>query len=186
MALNQISKKPFFDLFYRTPCMPLMVRMAFHDAGTYDAKSKTGGANGNMFHDEVLARPDQAGLKFAVDTVRDMQTKGNHLTARLSLADLCQLAGIAAIEYTGGPVIPFRVGRKDVDAANLPPDGLLPNPYEPEKVMGTFHRMGFNEQEYVALMGTHSLGRAHEDRSGFEGKWVENPFVFDNPTTLRF
>jgi hypothetical protein len=42
MNLNHIAKKPFFDLFYRTPCMALMLRTAFHDAGTYCAETKTG------------------------------------------------------------------------------------------------------------------------------------------------
>ena len=180
MNLNHIAKKPFFDLFYKTPCMPIMVRLAFHDAGTYDAHAKTGGANGNMFHEEVLTRPDQAGLRFAVDRVREMKSKGNHITALLSLADLAQLSAYAAIEYTGGPTMNFRMGRKDVDENNLPPDGLLPNPHEPERVMNTFERMGFNAQEYVALMGTHTLGFARADRSGFEGRWVQNPYVFDN------
>jgi hypothetical protein len=32
MNLNHIAKKPFFDLFYRTPCMPVMLRAAFYDA----------------------------------------------------------------------------------------------------------------------------------------------------------
>lgn len=31
--------------------------------------------------------------------------KGNHITAELSLADLIQIGGIAAVEYTGGPTI---------------------------------------------------------------------------------
>lgn len=32
MNLNHIAKKPFFDLFYRTPCMPAMMRAALYDA----------------------------------------------------------------------------------------------------------------------------------------------------------
>lgn len=42
MNLNHIAKKPFFDLFYRTPCMALLLRAAFHDAGTYCSETKTG------------------------------------------------------------------------------------------------------------------------------------------------
>lgn len=42
MNLNHIAKKPFFDLFYRTPCMNVMLRAAFNDASTYNAKEKTG------------------------------------------------------------------------------------------------------------------------------------------------
>lgn len=42
MNLNHIAKKPFFDLFYRTPCMPILLKAAFHDAATFDAASQTG------------------------------------------------------------------------------------------------------------------------------------------------
>jgi peroxiredoxin len=43
-----------------------------------------------------------------------------------------------------------------------------------------FYRMGFNDQEIVALCDAHNLGRCHTDRSGFEGKWVNNPTRFSN------
>ena len=33
-------------------------------------------------------------------------------------------------------------------------------------------RMGFNDQEIVALCGAHTLGRCHSDRSGFLGPWT--------------
>jgi len=42
MNINHIAKKPFFDLFYRTPCMALMLRAAFHDAGTFSNVTKNG------------------------------------------------------------------------------------------------------------------------------------------------
>jgi hypothetical protein len=42
MNINHIAKKPFFDLFYRSPCMALMLRAAFHDAGTFCRTTKTG------------------------------------------------------------------------------------------------------------------------------------------------
>ncbi|KIX04921.1 uncharacterized protein Z518_05792 [Rhinocladiella mackenziei CBS 650.93] len=40
--------------------------------------------------------------------------------------------------------------------------------------------MGFNDQEIVALSAAHNLGPCHGDRSGFEGKWVNNPTRFSN------
>ena len=42
MNLNHIAKKPFFDLFYRTPCMHIILKAALHDAGTFETSSKTG------------------------------------------------------------------------------------------------------------------------------------------------
>jgi len=40
--------------------------------------------------------------------------------------------------------------------------------------------MGFSTQDVVALMGSHTLGFAHQDRTGFQGRWTQNPHVFDN------
>ena len=40
--------------------------------------------------------------------------------------------------------------------------------------------MGFDDREIVALSGAHTLGRAHPDRSGFDGAWTEDPLKFDN------
>ena len=42
MNLNHIAKKPFFNLFDRTPCMPTLARLCFHDAGDYDVKTGLG------------------------------------------------------------------------------------------------------------------------------------------------
>lgn len=71
-----------------------------------------------------------------------------------------------------------------------------------------FYRMGVVDKEIVALSGgeclpinsvvgtvddrswcivkcvdggaAHTLGRAHSDRSGFEGPWTKEPLLFDN------
>ena len=40
MNLNHIAKKPFFDLFYRTPCMHVMLRAALYDALIVEADGK--------------------------------------------------------------------------------------------------------------------------------------------------
>ena len=40
--------------------------------------------------------------------------------------------------------------------------------------------MGFDDKEYVAIMGSHCLGGARKDRSGFEGTWTKEPLKFDN------
>jgi cytochrome c peroxidase len=40
--------------------------------------------------------------------------------------------------------------------------------------------MGFDDREMVALSGAHSLGRAHTDRSGYDGPWDFSPTVFSN------
>ena len=38
----------------------------------------------------------------------------------------------------------------------------------------------FNDQEMVALIGAHAVGRCHSDRSGFEGPWTFSPITFTN------
>lgn len=40
--------------------------------------------------------------------------------------------------------------------------------------------MGFNDQEIVALLGAHALGRCHTDRSGYDGPWTRAPTTFSN------
>jgi len=40
--------------------------------------------------------------------------------------------------------------------------------------------MGFTDREIVALIGAHSVGRCHTDRSGFDGPWTKSPLMFSN------
>jgi catalase (peroxidase I) len=40
--------------------------------------------------------------------------------------------------------------------------------------------MGLNAQEFVALMGIHTVGFANDDNKGKKGRWTMNPYVFDN------
>ena len=41
-------------------------------------------------------------------------------------------------------------------------------------------RAGLDEAEYVALMGSYTLGFASDDNNGKKGRWTMNPYVFDN------
>merc|ERR1711871_703544 len=43
-----------------------------------------------------------------------------------------------------------------------------------------FNRMGFNDQQIVALSGAHALGRCHEDASGYWGPWTRAETTFSN------
>lgn len=40
--------------------------------------------------------------------------------------------------------------------------------------------MGLSPEEYVAIMGSYTLGFANEDNKGRNGRWTMNPYVFDN------
>lgn len=89
----------------------------------------------------------------------------------------CAPAGVVAIQEMGGPVIPWRPGRTDAPSeASCPPDGRLPDAgKKAPHLRDIFYRMGFNDQEIVALSGAHALGRCHTDRSGFDGPWTRAP-----------
>ena len=88
---------------------------------------------------------------------------------------------MTAIQEMLGPAIPFRPGRADRDVAFCTPDGRLPDAAQGQShVRNIFYRMGFNDQEIVALIGAHALGRCHTDRSGFEGPWTFSPVTVSN------
>lgn len=76
----------------------------------------------------------------------------------------------------------FRMGRKDAeDHEEHTPEDRLPDAREgTNNILTKMQRMGFTTQEFVALMGSHTLGFAHQDRTGFQGRWTQNPHVFDN------
>ncbi|KAI9731278.1 MAG: hypothetical protein M1818_007903 [Claussenomyces sp. TS43310] len=158
---------------------PVLVRLAWHSAGTYDAETDTGGSNGaGMRYEAEGGDPANAGLQHArvfLETVRERHPW-------ITYADLWTLAGVVAIKEMGGPDIEWTGGRTDyVDDSKLPPRGRLPDAAQgADHVRFIFYRMGFGDQEIVALSGAHNLGRCHSDRSGFEGAWVNNPTRFSN------
>jgi cytochrome c peroxidase len=150
-----------------------------HSAGTYDADTDTGGSNGaGMRYEAEGGDPANAGLHHARAFLEPVKAKHSWI----SYADLWTLAGVVAIKEMGGPEIPWRGGRTDyVDDSKLPPRGRLPDGAKgADHLRWIFYRMGFNDQEIVALSGAHNLGRCHSDRSGFEGAWVNNPTRFSN------
>ncbi|GKA32853.1 L-ascorbate peroxidase 3-like protein [Tanacetum coccineum] len=48
-------------------CAPIMLRLAWHDAGTYDVNTKTGGPNGSIRTEEEYSHGSNNGLKIAID-----------------------------------------------------------------------------------------------------------------------
>ena len=149
---------------------PTLVRLAWHAAGTYSKDDKTGGSNGST----MRMSPEKdwganAGLQIARDCMDKIKDKHPHV----SYADLWTLAGVTAIEHMGGPIIPWKGGRSDSDKPTSVPDGRLPaaDKGDAKKTNGgirdVFYRMGFNDQEIVALSGAHALGRCHENASGY-------------------
>jgi len=151
--------------------------------------SKDGGSGqGTIRFKEELAHGGNAGLgSTAVVWLEKIKKKYGDA---LSYADLYTLGGVVAIKELGGPTIGWSSGRVDaLDASAVTPDGRLPNadsgeagsdPSDAAHLRTIFNRMGFNDQEIVALSGAHALGRCHTTASGYDGPWTPTPTMFNN------
>ncbi|KAK9809779.1 hypothetical protein WJX73_005741 [Symbiochloris irregularis] len=184
-------KKAVADHLKKTHCMPIMIRLAWHDSGTYDKNvkdwPKCGGATGSIRFYPEIEHAANAGLTAALELLKKIAEDHEHV----SYADLFQLASGTAVEVAGGPKIPLRFGRKDADGPeSVVPEGNLPAGAGPYPLGATeagkhlrdvFYRMGFGDKEIVALSGAHTLGRAKPSRSGF-GK-EQTKYTKDGPGT---
>jgi len=176
-------RKDLTELVNEKKCYPILVRLSWHDAGTFCNSSKTGGAHACMRFDSGGEAKHEAnkGLQVARDLLDPILKKYSE-GQMLSCSDLWAYAAVVAIKAAGGPDIPFRYGRIDAkDAQESVPEGRLPDGDKgATHVREVFNRLGFDDSEIVALSGAHTLGGAHKDRSGFEGNWSEHPLKFDN------
>ncbi|CAE7637849.1 APX8 [Symbiodinium sp. CCMP2592] len=167
-------------------CHPIMVRLAWHDSGTYDQRIKDfperGGANGAIRFDGEMNFGANAGLDKAKGFLDEFAKK----YPEISWADLIQMASAVAIECAGGPAIDMKYGRVAVCCGNecvksdsregfggnaglpdaKPPFGCGA-PTAAQHLRNVFtKKMGFTDQEIVALSGAHTIGRAFKERSG--------------------
>ena len=144
-----------------------LLRLAFHDA-VRRADGQTRGADGSIQYEIPDAENVRLGRPLAL--VMAMKPDG------LSVADAVAVAGAAAVEASGGPRIAIGLGRLDASAAA---PATLERPIQqpgdeardvvkrtlPEPGLSTvglrryFRRVGLSDQELVALMGAHTLGR---------------------------
>jgi L-ascorbate peroxidase len=149
---------------------PAHLRLAFHDAGTYDAATNTGGAHGTVRLREQLQRGDIAGWGHACIELL-AEVKPNFPS--VSWADMVALGGAAAVLKCGGPVMEIGLGRTDADKPA--PTNRLPGGFEGAGMLKRmFARMGLGVQDLVALSGAHTLG--HSQRRPF----TSEPWVFSN------
>ncbi|RVX66489.1 putative heme-binding peroxidase [Exophiala mesophila] len=177
-AISSLLSQPSYD---DGSAGPVLVRLAWHSAGTFDKATHSGGSNGaGMRWESEGGDPANAGLQHARAFLEPIK----HQFPWLTYSDLWTLAAVVAIEAMGGPHIEWKGGRTDfADESDkrIPPRGRLPDGSKgADHLRWIFYRMGFNDQEIVALSGAHNLGRCHADRSGFDGKWVNNPTRFSN------
>lgn len=160
------------------------IRLAWHSCGTYSAADGSGGPNGaRMRFDPEASYGNNAGLRLARNALEPVKAK----FPEMSYSDLYTYAGVVAVEEAGGPKIKYRLGRTDADSGETSPQkDMLPNADMGSRVKTTqhvrdvFYRMGFTDQEIVALIGAHAMGRCHTDRSGFWGPWTNAENTFSN------
>ncbi|EPS67390.1 thylakoid-bound ascorbate peroxidase, partial [Genlisea aurea] len=177
------AREDIKKLLETTFCHPILVRLGWHDAGTYNKNieewPKRGGANGSLRFEIELKHGANAGLVNALKLLQTIKDKYSGVT----YADLFQLASATAIEEAGGPKIPMKYGRVDVSTPDeCPEEGRLPDagpPSPASHLRDVFYRMGLNDKEIVALSGAHTLGRSRPERSGW-GK-PETKYTKDGP-----
>ncbi|XP_047085204.1 putative L-ascorbate peroxidase 6 isoform X1 [Lolium rigidum] len=143
-----------------------VLRLVFHDAGTFDVGDKSGGMNGSIIYE--VDRPENTGLSKPLKILRKAK-EGIDQVQQVSWADLIAVAGAEAVALCGGPEIPVRLGRLDSSTAD--PAGKLPEETLDIVALKTsFSKKGFSVQEMVVLSGAHTIG----------GKGFGNPNGFDN------
>ncbi|PLW06952.1 hypothetical protein PCANC_10116 [Puccinia coronata f. sp. avenae] len=181
-SIRHVLNQPGYDNYdedVKHTAGPILVRLAWHAAGTYDKETDTGGSDGaGMRYEAEGGDPANAGLQHARVFLEPVKKEHPWIT----YADLWTLAGVVAVKEMGGPQVHWKPGRTDfVDDSKCPPRGRLPDAsLAHDHLRQVFYRMGFNDREIVALSGAHNLGKCHTDRSGYEGPWVNNPTRFSN------
>mmetsp|Transcript_36975 Transcript_36975/g.66520 ORF Transcript_36975/g.66520 Transcript_36975/m.66520 type:complete len:393 (-) Transcript_36975:93-1271(-) len=189
---------------------PIFIRLAWHSSGTFDAASGTGGSNGaGMRFENEAADPENAGLSVARAFLEPVKRQFPEISYS-DLWILAAYVGLEntggpVLEFQPGRIDHL----DDTYFANNMSYGRLPAaekyccPHLDDsnvsssldasgKVEGweglcthvrneVFYRMGFNDQEIVALLcGGHVYGRCHPNASGYAGPWVDNMTEFSN------
>ena len=158
----------------KTKC-PAVLRVAFHDAGTFNKASNDGGMNGSVLYE--LGRPESFGLKRGLNPIKEvyeeMKARGfGDDTGGVSLADCIACAGAYAIELTGGPKFleSIPLGRRDASSAD--PENRMPvETLRGKEMREHFQNLyGLSSQEMIALSGAHTIGQ----------KGFGDPYTFDN------
>jgi len=179
MNLNHVAKKAFFDLFYRTPCMAQLLRAALYDATRVGADGKPTGPRAHMILSNQRAIAKSPELAEAFQNLREIFENGNHVTRMLGPSDVIQLGGYAAVEYCGGPQMIFQMGRQDIAGEKSVVQHEQETHYGSMVVTG-LTKQGLSPEEFVAMMGSQTIGFNGDAKKGLHTRWTKNPFVFDN------
>jgi adenylate cyclase len=149
---------------------PMFLRLAYHDATSFDPVTRTGGANGSVRFPQELARRENRGLAEAIKLLEPIKAE----MPEVSWADLIAVAGAVAVAQTGGPDIYVPMGRIDSDVPD--PENKMPHPdMTLEQAHALFDGLGLTMREWTALSGAHTIGKNLEGRS-----FTDDPFRFTN------
>ena len=162
-------------------CAKELVRLSWHDAGTYSVVLGGGGPNAAMRFQEGGEAGFEAneGLDGTIALLAPLKTRHPNI----SHADLWALAANVAVEELGGPAVATRFGRIDADSATDSVEGQpgrLPTEKSAVHLRDLFYAKGFNDREIVALSTfalVEDFGLAED--AGF-APWVE-AFAADQP-----
>lgn len=80
LAAVEGAKKDVEALLEQTKCVPLFLRLAFHDAMTYDSNTRTGGANGSIRVQRELEHAGNENLSTAIELLEPIKAKFAILT----------------------------------------------------------------------------------------------------------
>jgi L-ascorbate peroxidase len=174
------AKEMIDGIIYEKNCGPILVRLAWHDSGTFDVNMKeewpkAGGAIASIRFEPEINHGANAGLTNAIKLLEPVKTN----FPEVSYADIYQMASARSIETAGGPTIGVKYGRIDAESPEqCSPEGNLPDAEPADGMFGgdggtastadpkpeghlrkVFYRMGMNDEEIVALSGAHSLGK---------------------------
>ncbi|SCU79939.1 LAMI_0B00210g1_1 [Lachancea mirantina] len=157
---------------------PVLVRLSWHSSATYNIHDNSGGSYGGTFRFKKEASdPLSKGLENATKFLDPIHEE----FPWISHGDLYTICGVTAIQELGGPKIPWRQGRVDTGPETVPAQGRLPVPEgDATYVRKYYERFGFDDQEVVALLGAHILGKTHLKNSGYDGPWDDDTNIFTN------
>lgn len=165
---------------------PLFLRLAYHDAISFDPRAGAAGANGSLHFPEELALEDHKGLDRAVGLLAAWKPE----LGEIGWADLIALAGAAAVCKCGGPDIEVPLGRADALVAD--PVARVPDEHADIAAQKRFFGdRGFSPRDFVALMGGHTLGRARNvpftaDPLAFSNSYYRRLLIIEPSVGLAF
>ena len=179
------------------PLIGSILRLVFHDcSGPYNPGTTAAtNVNTKRLCDGCidLDKLDHGGLQsLAVEPLEEICAEYVEIMNR---ADCWAAIGNIAIEYSHSlainsdplPNLPYFFGREQCQLSPNAITGDDPGTEFPlahlgwDPLMEFFHTFfGFTVEEVTAIMGAHTVGRAHKSASGFEGKWTKDSFAFNN------